>query len=141
MVREHCRSLALALDEPTRERIGDDAAEGMWGVSGYFEQLDGELNIEFLRRYRRAYGRFAPPVSSISESTYEAVHLYAAAARQAGTNEPGHVAGELRRGRFDFPRGTVTMDGAVGMHQQLYLAEATARGFAVTPAPGRVSRR
>ena len=50
----------------------------MSGVSGYFEQLPDAANAAFLRRYRRTFGAFAPPVSSISESVYEAVHLYAA---------------------------------------------------------------
>ncbi|HXV94681.1 MAG TPA: ABC transporter substrate-binding protein, partial [Pseudonocardia sp.] len=59
-VRERSRTLALALDEPTRERIGDAAASGMWGVSGYFESLPGELNSAFRKRYRQVYGRFAP---------------------------------------------------------------------------------
>jgi urea transport system substrate-binding protein len=140
-VREQARSLALALDEPTRERIGDQACIGLWGVSGYFEQLDVEENRDFLRRYRRAYGPFATPVSSISESAYEAVHLYATAARRVGTDDPAQVARELRRGRFAFPRGTVSMTAGGGMSQQLYLAEAVAGGFSVLPATGHVSLR
>ena len=83
-VRARARTLALALDEPTRERIGDAAGAGMLGVSGYFEQMPDAANAAFLKRYRRAYGALAPPVSSISESAYEAVHLYAAAAHRAG---------------------------------------------------------
>ncbi len=110
-VREQSRSLALALDEPTRERIGDTAAAGTSGVSGYFEQLPGERNAAFVRHYRRAYGRFAPPLSSISESAFDAVHLYAAAARRARADDPRSVARELRAGRCDFPRGTVVVDG------------------------------
>ncbi|MCW2720161.1 substrate-binding protein [Pseudonocardia sp.] len=133
-VRERARSLALALDEPTRERIGDAAGDGMWGVSGYFEQLPDEANKEFLHRYRQAFGAFAPPVSSISESVYESVHLYAAAARRAGEDEPRTVARELRRSRSDFPRGTVTVAGPETVRQQLFLAEATPGGFAVSPS-------
>lgn len=140
-VRETSRSLALALDEPTRERIGDRACIGMWGVSGYFEQLDVEENRDFLRRYRGAYGPLATPVSSISESVYETVHLYATAARRVRTDDPAHIARELRQGSFDFPRGTVSMDAAGGTGQQLYLAEAVAGGFSVLPAEGHVSRR
>lgn len=133
-VRDVCRSLALALDEPTRERIGDLASVGLWGVSGYFEQLDNDVNADFLKRYRRRYGPFAPPVSSISESAYEAVHMYSAAARRAGTEDPRRVANELRTGRFDFPRGTVVLERSAGLKQRLYLAEATTGGFAVTAA-------
>jgi len=133
-VRDRARSLALALDEPARERIGDAAGAGMWGVSGYFEQLPDEVNADFLRRYRRAFGAFAPPVSSISESAYEALHLYAAAARRAGEDEPRTVARELRGSRSVFPRGTVTVEGPETVSQQLFLAEATPGGFAVSPS-------
>ncbi|WP_300007855.1 substrate-binding protein [Pseudonocardia sp.] len=133
-VRERCRTLALALDEPTRERIGDPASAGMWGVSGYFEQLDGTANASFLRRYRDLYGRFAPPVSSIAESAYEAVHLYADAARRAGEDEPRTIARELRSCRSQFPRGLVTVTGSETVGQDLFVAEALAGGFAVSPS-------
>jgi urea transport system substrate-binding protein len=133
-VRERCRSLALALDEPTRERIGDVAAAGTWGVAGYFEQLPSQANAAFLRRYRAAYGEFAPPVSSISESVYEALHLYASAARRAGEDDPRATARELRRSRSDFPRGSVEIDGPETVTQRLYLAEATGDGFRVSHA-------
>lgn len=133
-VRERCRSLALALDEPTRERIGDTAAAGMRGVAGYFEQLPGEANRSFLRRYRAAHGRFAPPVSSISEAAYESVHLYAGAARRAGENEPRTIARELRTSHSDFPRGTVTVAGPETVWQELFVAEAVPGGFAVGPS-------
>ncbi len=131
-IRDRSRTLALALDEPTRERIGDTAAAGMWGVAGYFEQLPDPLNVAFLRRYRSRFGAFAPPVSSISESTYEALHLYAAAARRAGEDEPRAVARELRRSRSEFPRGTVTVMGPETVEQSLFLAEAVPGGLAVS---------
>ncbi|MCX6462338.1 MAG: ABC transporter substrate-binding protein [Pseudonocardiales bacterium] len=133
-VRERCRTLTLALDEPTRERIGDAASAGMWGVSGYFEQLDGAANAAFLRRYRELYGRFAPPVSSIAESAYEAVHLYAGAARRAGEDEPRTIARELRSCRAEFARGPVAVTGPETVRQELFVAEAVAGGFAVGPS-------
>ena len=131
-LRERAQTLALTLDEPTRERIGDVAAAGMHGIAGYFEQLPDTANAEFLRRYRRTFGAFAPPVGSISESVYEAVHLYAAATRRAGEDEPRTVARELRGCRADFPRGPVTVSGPETVDQRLYLAEATAGGFDLT---------
>jgi branched-chain amino acid transport system substrate-binding protein len=130
-VREHCGSLALALDEPTRERIGDAAAEGLWGVSGYFEQLDDEHNAAFLARYRGTFGGLATPVSSISEGTYEALHLYAAAARDAGEDEPRVLARTLRSCRSTFARGTVAIEGPETVVQDLFVAQAVPGGFAV----------
>jgi branched-chain amino acid transport system substrate-binding protein len=134
-VRDRCRTLAPALDEPTRERIGDAAASGMFGASGYFEELPGEANAAFVRRYREMYGRFAPPVSSISESVYEALHLYAHAARRAGGDDPSATARELRSMRHDsFPRGDVAVDGPETFRQQLFVAEARPGGFSVSLA-------
>jgi urea transport system substrate-binding protein len=133
-VRDRCRSLALALDEPTRERIGDAAAAGMWAVSGYFAELPDEGNAVFLRRYRERFGRFAPPPSSFSEATYEALHLYAAAVRRAGEDEPRAVARELRRCRARFPRGEVVVAGPETVRQRLFVAEARSGGFALTGA-------
>ncbi len=57
------------------------------------------------------------------------------------SDDPAHVARELRGGSFDFPRGTVTMDGTGEAGQRMYLAEAVAGGFSVLPAEGHVSRR
>lgn len=133
-VRARCRSLALTLEENTRERIGDAASAGLWGVSGYFEELPGDANRDFRRRYREAHGRFAPPLSSISESAYEAVHLYAAAARRAGEDEPRVIARELRSSRASFPRGAVAVTGPETVRQDLFVAEAVAGGFAVSPS-------
>jgi branched-chain amino acid transport system substrate-binding protein len=133
-LRDRCRTLALALDEPTRERIGDRAAAGLWAVSGYFAGLAGDANAGFLARYRSCFGRWAPPVSSISESAYEALHLYAAAARRAGDVAPRSVARQLLGQARRFPRGRVTLTGPETVRQQLHLAEATSGGFKLISA-------
>ncbi len=130
-LRSRCRTLALALDEATREHVGDDAAAGLWTVFGYFQQLPGAENAAFLDRYRAFSGTCVPPVSSISESMYEAVHLYAAAVRATGSTEPRAVGRALATARFDGPRGTVQMAGPVSLEQPLYLAESVAGGFAI----------
>ncbi|OLT13512.1 ABC transporter substrate-binding protein [Pseudonocardia sp. CNS-139] len=134
-VRARCRTLAPALDEPTRERIGDAAATGLFGASGYFEELPGDANAAFVRRYREMYGRFAPPVSSISESVYEALHLYARAARRADDDNPVSIARALRGIRHHtFPRGDVVVDGPETFRQRLFVAEARPGGFTVSRA-------
>jgi branched-chain amino acid transport system substrate-binding protein len=134
-LRDRSRTLALALDEPTRERIGDRAAAGLWAVSGYFAQLPGEVNAGFLARYRAAFGPWAPPVSTISESAYEALHLYAAAARRARDAEPTAVARELPGRHPGLPRGTVTLTDPATVGQELYLAQAGVGGFELLATP------
>lgn len=130
-LRERALSLAPAMDESTLERVGSTAAPGIHGISGYFQHLDNAGNDSLVRRYRQAFGPWAPPLSTFSESTFEAVHMWTAAARRAGTTDPGPVADEMRTGHFHFPRGTVTLDGTDQVHQRMYLA--TARGASFGP--------
>ncbi|HEY4417886.1 MAG TPA: ABC transporter substrate-binding protein, partial [Pseudonocardia sp.] len=83
------------------------------------------------QRYRSAYGPFAPPVSSITESVYESIHLYAKAVRRAGVDDLEATARELRGSRDDFPRGEVAVVGPETVRQRMFLAEATRGGFLV----------
>lgn len=125
------RVLSLALDEATREHVGDRASAGVWTVFGYFERLESAANAAFLRRYHDFAGPLAPPVSSISESMYEALHLYAHAVREVRTTEPAAVGRAVARARYDGPRGPVRMSGPSRLEQPVYLAEAVAGGFSI----------
>ena len=122
-------TLSLVLDESTRERIGDRAAAGLWTAFGYFQQLPSTENQAFLARYRDSFGPWAPPVSTLSESTYSAVRLYSAAARQARQDDPAQVITELQRIRAVLPRGRVELAGPHSIRQQLRVAEASAGGY------------
>ena len=135
-VRDHARTLALALDEPTVERIGVDAAAGSYGVAGYFAALGNEQNIALLKDYRSEFGRWAPPVSSVAESVYEAISLYAGAARRAASDSPRDVARSLRSGRFHFPRGEVNIENPNSMQQDLYLAQVSDGQFSIQQTIG-----
>lgn len=123
-VRERCRTLALAIDESTMERIGPAASTGIYGASAYFQRLPSDQNKALVRRYRDGYGPWAPPLSTLSETVHEALHMWVAAVHSARTTEPDAVARQMRSGAFDFPRGNVAMDGPGKPHQRLYLAEA-----------------
>ncbi|RCV54108.1 ABC transporter substrate-binding protein [Marinitenerispora sediminis] len=144
-LRAQCRTLALALDEFTRSAIGDAASSGLWSVFGYFENLDNAANRALVDSYYREFGRWAPPPSSITESVYEALHLYTGAARAAGDDEPLTIARELRGRSFDGPRGTVAISGPNAYRQPLMVAEAGNGGFSlvaeVEPSRERDSAR
>lgn len=133
-VRERCRTLSLAIDESSLERIGPLAAPGITAALGYYEHLPSAENQGLSRRYRKKYGRWAPPMSSLTESAYEAVHLYAAAARRVREDDPRAVAREFRVGRHLLPRGAVSVDGPESVRQDLHLADATSDGFRSIPA-------
>lgn len=132
-LRDRTVSLAPAIDEATLERIGSPAGSGIHGVSGYFQHLDTEANTSLLRGYRQAFGPWAPPLSSLSESVFEAIHMWAAAARRARTTEPGPVADAMRAGRHELPRGTVVLDGTDTVGQPLHLAAARGATFGSMP--------
>ena len=124
-LHQRCLTLAPAMDESTLARIGAVATAGLHTVSGYVESLDSEGNAGLLARYRERFGRWAPPLSSLSESVFEAVHIWRAAVWRAGTDEPGAVAAAMHGATFELPRGTVTVDGNGEVGQRLFLAEAT----------------
>lgn len=130
-LRSRCRTLAPALDEYTREHIGDQAGAGIWSVYGYFAQLPSVANRAFLDRYHAQFGACSPPPSSFSESVYETVHFVADAARRAGSWEPSEVGRRLGDATFDGPRGRVKINGPDRLEQHLYLAESVPGGFAV----------
>ncbi|MEV6537841.1 substrate-binding protein [Streptomyces sp. NPDC051665] len=128
-LRERCVTLAPAMDESTLEHVGADAAPGLYAVSGYVEQLASPGNAVLLHRYRQAYGRWAPPLSTLSESVFEAAHIWWSAARRVGADEPRLIAEAMRPGRFQLPRGTVTLDDGGRVTQDLFVAEATGTGL------------
>lgn len=124
-LRDRAISLGPAMDEATLERVGVQAARGIHAVSGYFEYLPTERNGTLLARYRSSYGRWATPLSTLSVSVFEAIHVWAQAARRVGTVEPRRVADEIRHGRYEVARGTITARG----EQRLHLAEAHGSTF------------
>jgi branched-chain amino acid transport system substrate-binding protein len=127
-LRQNCDVLSLVLEESTRERVGDDASTGIWTAFGYFESIEDAGNRELRRRYRQAYGRWAPPISTFSESVYEAVLLYASAVRGADDDQ-GDVVQRLKHARDSMPRGPVEAAGPDGLSQHLRVARAVPGGF------------
>lgn len=74
-LRARTRTLALVLDEATHQLIGPDAAEGLWAVSGYFQGAVDSLR-EVEQRYYREQDMPTPPMTALSEATYEAILQY-----------------------------------------------------------------
>jgi urea transport system substrate-binding protein len=130
-LRSRTQTLALAMDESTCEHIGVAASHGVWTSFGYFQSLEMRSNRDFLARYRTRFGNGAPPTSSISESVYEAVHIYAAAVRDASSGDVTRIKGRLDAGiSFSGPRGFVRA-GAGGLRQAMFLGRGDVRGIAV----------
>lgn len=121
-LRSSVRSLSLALDESTCEYIGDPASEGLWTALGYLQDGPAAGNPDLLARYRDAYGRWAPPISTHSETTYEAVLQYAQAVR----DDPDGSASAHHRALMQHRtgRGGTAIGARDLLLPRLYLAEA-----------------
>lgn len=130
-LRSRTQTVALVLDEATRQHVGDAASEGLWSPLGYFEQLPTAANEQFVKRYRRRVGPYAPPISSLSESVYEAIHLHASAARKARSWDQSAVGRALESGVFDGPRGRVSVRDPSTVDQGIFLARSSGGGLTV----------
>jgi urea transport system substrate-binding protein len=75
-LRATTRTLALVLDEATLQSIGDAASDGIWAAFRYFYGTD-EAYRDLESRYRTLRPGPVPPMSSLSETTYEAITAYA----------------------------------------------------------------
>jgi urea transport system substrate-binding protein len=131
---ECCLVLAPALDEATLARIGPRATAGLHSVAGYLQSLETEANTTLLKRYRRDFGPWPAPLSTLTESVYEGVHIWRRAVHAARTDEPRAVADAMRNGRYYLPRGTVVLDGSDCVDQQLYLSRAVGTELQVARA-------
>ncbi|PXW25775.1 UNVERIFIED_CONTAM: amino acid/amide ABC transporter substrate-binding protein (HAAT family) [Williamsia faeni] len=123
-LRNRALSLGPAMDESTLARIGTEASVGIYGVSAYYQGLQTVGNDRLIARYRNVFGRWAPPLSTLSEAVFEGLTVWGSAARSAGGSEPQRIAEQIRSSTYDLPRGRVALSdhGSVGRH--LYLAEA-----------------
>ncbi|MGV9823811.1 substrate-binding protein [Nocardia xishanensis] len=125
-LRDRVQTLSLALDESTHDYIGPQASEGLWSAFAYFQHEQSTENSRFLHHYRQRFGDAAAPVSSLSESLYEGIHLVARAALTCGSIEPQEVAEQLRQGiTYHGPRGLVRTSWR-GVRQTIFVAQSQA---------------
>lgn len=78
-LRSRTRTFALVLDEATQQMIGASDSEGVLAAFGYFQGADDRFR-DLETRYRASVAPLAPPLSSLSETTYEAIMSYARSA-------------------------------------------------------------
>ncbi|MBB3084641.1 ABC transporter substrate-binding protein [Geodermatophilus sabuli] len=127
-LRSETGSLSLLMDESTLENIGP-SAEGIWTAQAYFQDTAVPGNGEFLKRYRSAHGRWAPSVSTLTQTVYEAIHLYARAVHVCPDDHP------RQQGRAFVEAAARRVGAAVGgrdlLSPRLYLAEARMGRFRI----------
>ncbi|MHC9043262.1 ABC transporter substrate-binding protein [Microbacterium saperdae] len=127
-LRDRIVTLSALMEDSTLDHLGS-GADGIWSSLSYF---GGEAaNGGFLQRYTAAWGRNSPPPSTISASVYDSVHLWATAARAAGSTHPDAVAQAMHGASVEGSRGPleVSADGTIA--SDMYLARVTHGAFEI----------
>ena len=95
-----------------------------------FEDLATGPALDFTGRYARSFGVDGPLPSSLGESCYEGLSLYAALVRRARSLERRDLLAAADGAVYEGPRGVVGMRGAHSV-QDVYLARARDLEFEV----------
>lgn len=104
--------VSFSLAEPELQQLlGDHFHPEHYAVWGYFQSLDGAANQAFVARFRQRFGS-QRVLSEPLLSSHEAVRLWAAAVREAGSSEPQQVNAALGRINLAGPAGIVAIDAA-----------------------------
>jgi urea transport system substrate-binding protein len=121
--------VSFSLAEPElHSMLGDDFHPAHYAVWGYFQSLEDPDNRRFVDDVHRRFGT-QRVVSDPIVSSYNGVNLWAAAVREAGTDDPAQVGRSLGRISVDGPSGIVSLDAATG-HQwrRVYVGHAREDG-------------
>lgn len=104
--------VSFSIAEPElRQLVGPHFHPAHYAVWGYFQSLTGDANERFVSRFRKRFGS-ERVLSDPLLSSHEAVRLWAAAVREAGTVEPDHVGRAIGRVNLAGPAGIVAVDAA-----------------------------
>ncbi len=125
-LRSTTRTFALVLDEATQQFIGNSDADGVWAAFGYFQGFGDNTDLE--TRYRASAKGILPPLSSLSETTYEAILAYARAATIASADDRASIRRQLLA-HNESDTATLT-----AKHRPILLAES--RGGRLRPRAG-----
>jgi ABC-type branched-subunit amino acid transport system substrate-binding protein len=122
--------LGTLLEENTIAGIGEAGAERLFSSAGYFSSIDSETAKAFTDRVKSTFGADAQVMSTLGESTYEGLLLFAAIANKAGSTDADEMAKVADGTTIHSPWGEVTLDGN-HVSQTIYLADGTGGAFNV----------
>ncbi|HJZ54509.1 MAG TPA: transporter substrate-binding protein, partial [Gemmataceae bacterium] len=102
-------ALSFSISEEELGQVGPGEATGDFVAGNYFQSTDTPQNREFLARFGRRYGA-ERVVSAPMQSAYAGVHLWAAAVRAAGHEDPRAVREAVKGRQYDAPQGPIRID-------------------------------
>ncbi|PKO85933.1 MAG: urea ABC transporter substrate-binding protein [Betaproteobacteria bacterium HGW-Betaproteobacteria-12] len=104
--------VSFSVAEPElRQLVGEHFHPEHYAVWGYFQSLGGAANQAFVSRFRQRFGKDRV-LSDPLLSSHDAVRLWAAAVREAGSTDPQQVNRALSRVNLAGPAGIVAVDAA-----------------------------
>lgn len=102
--------MSVSIAEEEVKGIGVDNISGQLVAWNYYQTTPGATNEKFVKAFKAKYG--ADKVTSDPmEAGYNAVHLWAAAVKKAGSTEVEAVKKAAGGIALDLPEGKVTIDG------------------------------
>jgi len=101
--------ISTSIGEDELQRIGIEHTLGHYSVWNYFQSIDSPSNQRFVANFKRRYGQDRVTDDPI-ESAYSQVHLYAMAARKAGTFSSSMIRQTSRGLIYGAPQGLIRID-------------------------------
>jgi branched-chain amino acid transport system substrate-binding protein len=102
---------SLTTTEAEIRAMGYDVGEGHITSAPYFQNIDGELNDLFVRRYKKRFGEDEPTTMG-AEAAYFQVHMLARALEESNTMDPDLLRPAILRSEFDAPQGPISMNAS-----------------------------
>lgn len=112
-LRDQTVTLATLLDGTTLQYIPKNVREGIYATIDDFDLRLGEDSENLQKRWELRFGVYAPPLSSLARSVYEAVHIFVRAATRAQSTDPLDVSRALKSERI---QNSVMLARAAGTH-------------------------
>lgn len=133
---EDVRVFGVAMLENVLPGLGE--VEPVIAAFGYFEELENPENETFLTALDEMFGQDREQQTTLSEGTYEGIHLYAQAVTQAESTETEAVLQALNGQQFDAPRGSLTVGDSRHVTQNMYVAESRGESYEVMHDLGEI---
>lgn len=90
--------------------VSPQAGKGIIASQNYFMVIDTPMNKKFIELWKKEYGEIKEPIISEANDTWNAVMLWAEAAKKAGSADPEKVIDAIQTGiELDSPEGKIKM--------------------------------
>lgn len=102
-------TVSFSIGESELRGLSSQHVVGDYAAWNYFQSIPGEDNLRFVRKFGERYHP-RRVLSDPMQSAWNAVHLWANAANNAGSLQPEQVKKALGSSRFDAPEGRIQLD-------------------------------